>query len=178
MFAFCKGTTNLDISNFITSNVNNMGNMFNVCESLTRLNLTNVNTTNVTNMGYMFYNCENLTELDLSGFDMRNVSNVGNMLGGCKVLTTLSSPKNIGKGYTQKTNNYSDYKLGLSNCTKLTYESLLDVITNGLYDLNLTYDVANGGTLYTQTIQLGSKNLAKLTSEEIAMATKKGWSVS
>ena len=51
-------------------------------------------------------------------------------------------------------------------------------IINKVYDLNLTYDVANGGTLYTQKISIGSTNLAKLTAEEIAIATDKGWTVS
>jgi hypothetical protein len=67
--------------------------------------------------------------------------------------------------------------LNLSTCTALTHDSLINVI-NGLYDLNLTYDVANGGTLYTQTLNLGSTNKAKLTAEEIAIATAKGWTVS
>ena len=81
----------------------------------------------------------------------------------------------MGKGYTTKNNNY--YKLNLSACTSLTHESLMNVINN-LYDLNLTYDVANGGTLYTQSLQLGADNIAKLTAEEIAIATNKGWTVS
>jgi hypothetical protein len=51
-------------------------------------------------------------------------------------------------------------------------------VINNLYDLNLTYDVANGGTLYTQKLTLGSTNLAKLTADEIAIATSKGWTVS
>lgn len=52
----------------------------------------------------------------------------------------------------------------------------MDVI-NKLYDLNLTYDVANGGTLYTQVLSLGDTNKEKLTAEEIAIATNKGWTV-
>ena len=59
---------------------------------------------------------------------------------------------------------------------KARNESLMNVINN-LYDLNLTYDVANGGTLYRQILRLGSTNLAKLTSDEIAIATNKGWDV-
>ena len=67
--------------------------------------------------------------------------------------------------------------LNLSTSSNLTYDSLMSVINN-LYDLNLTYDVANGGTLYTQKFSVGSTNLAKLTAEEIAIATNKGWTVS
>ena len=50
-------------------------------------------------------------------------------------------------------------------------------VINNLYDLNLTYDVANGGTLYAQSLVLGSTNMDKLTAEEIAIATAKGWNV-
>lgn len=43
-----------------------------------------------------------------------------------------------------------------------------------LYDLNLTYDVANGGTLKTQKVDLHADVIAKLTPEQIAIATNKG----
>ena len=71
---------------------------------------------------------------------------------------------------------YNNYKLNLTNCTYLSHESLVDIINN-LYDLNLTYNVENGGTLYAQRLVLGGTNLAKLTEEEIAIATSKGWNV-
>ena len=35
--------------------------MFSGCSSLTNLNLSNFNTNNVTNMGCMFFECKNLT---------------------------------------------------------------------------------------------------------------------
>jgi hypothetical protein len=97
-------------------------------------------------------------------------------MNGSKVVNVRSF-KNLGKGYTQKSANYSNYALSLSSCGNLTHDSLVDFINN-LYDLNITYDIANGGTLYTQKLQLGSTNLAKLTAEEIAIATNKGWTVS
>ena len=99
------------------------------------------------------------------------------MLSSLAKLTNLIFGTNLGKGYTQKTSNLNEYCCGLSFVSLLNHESLMDVI-NKLYDLNLTYDVANGGTLYTQQLMLGSTNLAKLTPEEIAIATNKGWTVS
>lgn len=95
----------------------------------------------------------------------------------CQNLTDFTGIVNLGKAYTQKSANYSDYKLSLNFCNRLTHDSLMNVI-NGLYDLNLTYNVAEGGTLYTQQLVLGSTNLAKLTDDEIAIATNKGWTVS
>jgi surface protein len=167
----------LDLSNFNTSNVTSMSNMFTYNSKLKSINLSNFNTSNVTDTEYLFNSCERLTSLDLSNFDLGKVKNIKRMFGFNYELTNLKSFKNLGKGYTQKSTNYSYYALDLSSCP-LNYESLIDVITNGLYDLNLTYDVANGGTLYTQQLKLGSDNLAKLTAEEIAIATNKGWTVS
>ena len=51
------------------------------------------------------------------------------------------------------------------NNKNLTHQSLLNAL-NGLYDLT-------GGT--SQTLTLGSTNLAKLTDEEKAIATNKNW---
>ena len=40
MFCNCESLTNLDISNFDTSNVKDMGDMFTACHYLTSLDLT------------------------------------------------------------------------------------------------------------------------------------------
>lgn len=177
MFGHCYALTELDLSSFNTSNVTSISNMFYDCRKLTNVNLKSFNISNVKNMSNMFYGCSELDNLNLSNFDMSNITNISYMFKNCFILKNLQSFKNLGKGYTQKTNNYSYYKLDLSNSKNLTHDSLMDVINN-LYDLNLTYNVANGGTLYTQSLTLGSTNLAKLTEEEIAIATNKGWNVS
>ena len=98
-------------------------------------------------------------------------------------LVTFNGFKNLGKAYTQKTAHYGNYTLDLGASSKLSYQSLINIINN-LYDLNITYGVydANGtpgtGTLYRQQLILGSTNLAKLTAEEKAIATNKGWDLS
>ena len=94
----------------------------------------------------------------------------------CKKIINLQFGYNLGKSYTENSDNYYEYTLALSS-NDITTSSLMSII-NGLYDLNLTYDVANGGTLYTQKLVLGATNLAKLTAEEISLATAKGWTVS
>ena len=172
MFANCSYLTDLDLSNFNTTNVTIMDSMFSGCSSLVNLDLSNFNTSKLTNMTFMFYGCKNLVDLNLSSFDVINVVSVDYMFYNCKNLTNLKSFKNLGKGYTKKTNNYNKYKLDLSYSTLLTYDSLMSVINN-LYDLNLAYNVAGGGKLYTQALVLGATNLAKLTAEEIEIATAK-----
>ena len=55
--------------------------------------------------------------------------------------------------------------LNLSYCENLTYDSLM-VVINGLQTIT-----------ETQTLTLGSTNLAKLTEEEKQIATDKGWTL-
>ena len=55
MFYCCSSLTSLNISNFDTSQVNYMRDMFSGCSQLSSLNLSNFNTSRVTNMEYIFY---------------------------------------------------------------------------------------------------------------------------
>lgn len=177
MFWGCSQLTELDLSNFNTSNVIYMDTMFSGCNRLKTLNVKSFNTSNVIRMDTMFANCNSLTELDLSNFDFSKTIHINRFVYSCPGLKDLQFGTNLGKGYIEKSNNYSNYKLNLSDCRDLTHDSLMNVINN-LYDLNLTYDVANDGTLYTQQLVLGETNLAKLTADEITIATNKGWTVS
>ena len=91
MFSYCSSLTSLDLSNFNTNNVTNMGSMFYNCSSLISLNLSNFNTNNVTNMGGMFSDCSSLTYLDLSNFNTNNVKEMWAIFSGlnkkkCKLI--------------------------------------------------------------------------------------------
>ena len=157
-----------------TSDVSSASSMFYNCQSLKEI--PQYDTKKFTTCSSIFYNCislETIPKLDLSSCILLG----SNSFYNCSKLTNLGGFINLGKGYTSKTNNYSNYILDLSYCTELTHDSLMNVINN-LYDLNLTYNVSGGGTLYTQQLILGSTNIAKLTAEEIAIATNKGFSVS
>lgn len=176
MFYMCSKLQTIIFSNkFNTSLITDMSNMFSACSKIQELDLTNFDTTNVTTMNSMFNGCSGLTDLDLSSFDMSKVTNVSSMFQSCSSLKNLKFGKNLGKSYTQKTTKYSQYTLSVS-FEYLTHDSLMNIINN-LYDLNLSYDVANGGTLYRQELYIGYKNRSKLTAEEIAIATNKGWDV-
>lgn len=180
MFCSCSLLETLDVSHFNTNNVTTMQYMFESCKNVKELDLSNFNTSNVLYMGRLFYDVRMIQSLDLSNFDASKVINVDGMFytnSNGDTLTDLRFMNNLGKGYTRTTSNLSIYKLAFNTRTGLTHESLMDVI-NKVYDLNLTYDVANGGTLYTQQLVLGSTNMSKLTAEEIAIATNKGWVVS
>lgn len=146
-------------------------NMFYYCSGLTEIN---IDTSGVETTVQTFSYCLKLTKL--SQLEASKFKATQSMFLQCPNLQDFGGLLNLGKSFDKK-ESYSPYHtLDLSSSTKLTHESLMNIINN-LYDLNLTYDVSNGGTLYTQQLKLGSTNLAKLTDEEKAIATSKGWSL-
>ena len=86
--------------------------------------------------------------------DFSNVTNATDSFWNCQSLTDLGGFIGLKVG------------INLSACTALTHDSLLNVI-------NKVADV----TASPKTLTLGSTNLAKLTDEEKAIATSKGWTL-
>ena len=126
-------------------------------------------TSNVIYMNSMFQYSQNL--ITVPKLNASKVINVTNMFDNCNNLTNLGGLENLGQAYdTTKSANYSSYTLNLSTCKKLTHDSLMNVINN-------LYDIKSKGC-NPQSLVLGSTNLEKLTSEEVAIATEKGWNVS
>ena len=66
MFSNLNYITEIDLTNFDSSEANDMQYMFNKCTSLKKLKLGKLNTDNVSSMSSMFANCSSLTSLDLS----------------------------------------------------------------------------------------------------------------
>ena len=150
-----------------TSKVTNMDNMFNNCSSLTII--PQLNTSEVTNMSGMFSICRSL--MTIPQLNTSQVTNINGMFYQCNSLTNFGGLENIGQAYsTTQSANYVNYKLDLSTCTALTEQSLINVLNN-------LYDIATKGCKVQQVV-LGSTNLAKLTAEEVAIGTSKGWSIS
>ena len=73
----------LDLSNFDTSNVTDMSEMFYRCRKLTSLDVSSFNTSNVKDIGQMFADCTFLQSLDVSGFDTSNVTSMYRMFFRC-----------------------------------------------------------------------------------------------
>ena len=152
MFSY-SDLESLDVSNFDTSNVTNMQNMFYLCTSLTTIgDISNWNTSNVTNMGSMFYNCYLLTTLDLSNWDISKVTTIGTAFNYCSALVDFKAPKNISAN------------MSVANSTALSHDSLMSIINNL-------------ATISGKTLTLGATNKAKLTADELAIATNKGWKI-
>ena len=82
-------TTIVGLENLNTSNVVNMGSMFNFCEKLTSLNLSHFNTSKVEDMSTMFAFCESLYSLDLTSFNTNALKNMSFMFVLCRSLKTV-----------------------------------------------------------------------------------------
>ena len=76
MFFGCSKITEIDLSNFDSSQVIYMVDMFYGCSSLKSINLYNFDTSKVSHMEYMFYNYSLLTSINLSNFDTSNIINM------------------------------------------------------------------------------------------------------
>ena len=88
IFARCSSLSYLNISGWDTSNVTSMSNMFLICEKLPSLDVSHFNTSNVKDMDYMFDNL-NVDSLDVSNFNTSKVTNMNYMFFGCRKLTYL-----------------------------------------------------------------------------------------
>lgn len=142
--------------------------MFHYCKNL--IEIPFIDTSNAKNVNQMFASCENL--LSIPKLDFSSVSFTGETpLYSCTKLKNLGGFENLGMSYdtTNAANSFGN-RFVLSDSSNLTHESLINVINN-------LYDIATKGC-NAQQLVLGSRNLAKLTSEEIAIATNKGWTVS
>ena len=89
MFDQANSLASVDLTVFNTSNVTNMAAMFSSAYSLVNLDLSSFNTSKVTNMTWMFANTYSLTSLDVSSFDTSNVVNMSRMFYTADALISL-----------------------------------------------------------------------------------------
>ena len=131
-----------------TENVTTMVRMFNYCNKLTTI--PQLNTSKVTNMSQMFWGCISLQTVP--AFDCSNVTNMNNIFASCSNLKSILMT-NIG------------VSLNITSSTKFEREDLLTILNN-------LQTVTS-----TKVLTMGETNLAKLTDEDKAIATGKGWTL-
>ena len=90
MFRGMRDITEIDLSQFDSSDVDNIKYMFYNCISLQSINLDNFNTGNVESMEYMFYNCIFLQSINLDNFNTSNAENMEYMFYNFRSLTSLN----------------------------------------------------------------------------------------
>lgn len=163
-FKYCKSL--VEVPELNTVNVTSMESTFEGCGKIKEVE--SLNTINAERLRKTFYGCYSLEKV--CKLNCTKVVDVLSLFSADYNLTDVGGLENLGQGYNSATANYSNYTLYLSDCNKLTKQSLLNII-DGLYDL------ANNNKP-AQSLIIGSTNLAKLAAEEIAIATNKGWNVS
>ena len=168
MFYGCNFTT-IDLTSFNTSAVTNMMYMFKYCNRLTTLDLSNFDTSSVTSMGGMFDNCDRLTTLDLTSFNTSAVTNMMYMFYDCANLTSIIGTHTLEEVQAGTIKALKGTKVSLN----LSYSPLLERASI----LALFYGLADLTGNTKQTIQLHATAKARLTAEDIKIATDKNWDV-
>ena len=166
-YAF-SGCTNLTTCTLDLTNAIDTTSMFQSCAKLTTFS-PRMNLSKVRKMEYMFYGCSSL--VTLPELDCDSCENMSSIFANCYNLTNIGGFRNLGKAYsTTASANNTDYRIYLgSELRNLTKQSILNVF-------NSVYNIASKGCK-VQQIYVPSTLYQQLTSEEIAIATNKGWSV-
>lgn len=182
LFDDSRKVNTIDVSKWDTSSATNMEWMF--CRiNVTHLDVSNFDTSNVTNMHAMFIGNSSLIQLDVSNFDTSNVLNINTMFAYFDVCEELNiNGLNLARCTSMnKTFSYSNFKvircdglkfpdidmseIGLNYSTALTVDNIVGLL-NALPQSDKGY-----------SFQIGSDNIAKLTDEQKAIATGKGWTL-
>ena len=153
-FARCSALTSLTLPEGFGTNARNVNSCFSRCSALSSLTLPEGFGQNLTTASGIFYNCEAMTSLHLpAGFGQKVKRAFNRVFNGCYSLETITG------------NPVFNASLILSESPKLTHDSIM-VVINGLQTVTTT-----------QTLTLGSENLAKLTEADKKIATDKGWTL-
>ena len=159
----------IDINNWDVSNVTSIDRTF-FSSGLKRLDISNWDTSKVISLSYLFYGMNNLEVADISNFNASSVTgsptrafylfqkNFHSLVGERTIEDVINN--NIGVFIGLK------YSLTIDNTSLPLDRASLRAIINGLAEVETT-----------QTLTLGATLRAKLTEEDIAIATNKGWSI-
>ena len=147
----CYDLQSLDLSGWDPGSVTNLQAAWNACYSLQSLNLSGWDTGSVTTLRDAWLNCNSLQSIDLSGWDVSHLSTNVAYPNGYMLTDYWPSVISINQYY--------------SSATSLSIASLLRIIAS--------LPVVT----VARTLTLGQTNKLKLTAEQIAVATQKGWTV-
>lgn len=173
MFSNCSSITSIDMSNLDTSNVTNMGQMFEWCENLKTVNIGKTSATNMYGMFYeckhiekvildtssatdmegMFYSCQFTESLDISGFDTSSATTMKNMFSSCNNLKTVDL-----SGFN--TSNVTRMECMFNQCLRLETLDLSGFDTQKVTDMEEMFK----GCSQLKTVDLSSFDTQKVTN--------------
>mgnify|MGYP000050669240 FL=1 len=152
--------------------------MYQICYGCTALEIVPaLDTSRVTNLMYAFYGCSNLVEI--GDMDTLSVSSASEMFHGCSKLRKI--PR---LNFSNVTSQITTTFVSCAALEEVVFEGVIhvDIAMNGCPKLpvasllSLLNALASG--VSGRECNIGSKNLAKLTAVQKAIATGKGWVLS
>ena len=169
MFLSCNKL--VSIPSYNLGSVEKANQMFEYCEELTELPELDLHSVLMAN--YMCYDCPKL--IRANRLHITNLVNAQFMFDGCKRLEEV--------GEISFRNNAFSTEGMFNACSSLKILHLrnintrLDISSSTLFERDALLEVINNLATVTsaKTLELGETNLAKLTDEDKAIATNKGW---
>ena len=157
LFRGNKILTNIDVSSWDTSSITRINAIFYKCTSLTNLDLSNWDMSNVKSAASTFNTCTSLTNLDISNWDMSNVTGIDWIFAFDNALSVI------------KCDGLRLPNIEMNNITLISNSLTVDSIVGLLNEL----PQSDKG----YSFQIGSNNISKLSDEQKAIATNKGWTL-
>lgn len=148
---------NVDLTMISPRNEISINNLFYGNKKLVSIDVSNWDTSKVTNISWCFTYCSSLTTIDVSNWDISKVTSVLELFSACEKLSEI-------KCDGLKFPNIELSNIGL-NLSPLTVDSIVGLL-NALPQSDKGY-----------SFQIGSNNIAKLSDEQKAIATDKGWTL-
>ena len=148
---------NVDLTMISPKNETSLDSLFRENKNLTNLDVSNWDISRVTSANTMFNSCTSLTNLDISNWNMSRVTSVRWMFAFDKALSVIKCDGLI-------LPNIEMNEISLSS-TNLTVDSIVGLL-NALPQSDKGY-----------SFQIGSNNIKKLSDEQKAIATDKGWTL-
>lgn len=196
MFSNCSALTSLDLSNWNLNRATNISYLFNGCTKLSELILPTNVAFGTCGFSGVFQNCSSLTSVDLSTWTGM-ADSLGHCLNGSSIKTFDFSgldcqtgnfgyfnPSNSNGGLTEfkffKSTTFVAsgstpikpfQNIGWASHPNSTRESLVSILKS------LPNTNTDGVNYATTEISFGATNLAKLSEEDILIATNKGWTL-
>lgn len=151
MFWTIEEVTDIDVSTFDTSTVENMYDMFSNTHNLISLDLSSFDTRNVAIMKDMFYNTYKLKTVNLSSFDTQNVTDMRGMFKDSHTLQSLD----LSNFDTSKVTSMTEMFSGASALVSL---DLSNFNTSNVTDMT---------SMFAKTASLKNLNLASFNTEKV-----------
>lgn len=173
-FRDCGKLKKLKSKGWCTSKVTKLNSMFAGCDNLVELDVRDWDTSNV--VGAYFFVRHSLSShvkiesIDFTSWDLGSLTNIYAFPGWGNIKTLIGG-RTINDVLENNISIWRNLKISLQYLYQMKFldRASLRAIINGLADLT-------GQT--TQTLTLGATLIAKLTEEDIAIATNKNWTLS